>query len=100
LINSIYSKDLRDFGRRLTAYRNAEGKSRTNLADIVGVSQEHIWRLENGLRGCSRDLVIIISSHLNLDIEQINELLLLAGHHPVRKKGDSQRTSTIVSTKE
>jgi len=65
--------------------------NRLCLANLADVSQAHIWRLENGFRGCSRDLAIIISSRLNLNIEQINELLLLAGHHPIRKKGDSQR---------
>jgi transcriptional regulator with XRE-family HTH domain len=92
LINSVRSKNLREFGRRLTAYREASGMSRLCLANVADVSQEHIWRLENGFRGCSRDLAIIISSRLNLNMEQINELLLLTGHHPVRKKGDSQRT--------
>jgi hypothetical protein len=43
--------------------------------------------LENGFRGCSRDLTIIIGRVLNLDIDQINELLLLAGHRPMIKKG-------------
>jgi transcriptional regulator with XRE-family HTH domain len=87
--------DLREFGRRLTTYREAAGISRKKLANTVGVSQQHVWRVENGFRGCSRDLTIIISSRLNLNIEQINELLLLTGHRPVAKRGDTQRTSRL-----
>ena len=89
------SKDLREFGRRLTTFREAAGISRKNLANAVGVSQQHIWRMENGFRGCSRDLTIIISSRLNLNIEQINDLLLLTGHRPVVKRGDTQRISRL-----
>ena len=87
--------DLREFGRRLTTYREAAGISRKKLANTVGVSQQHVWRVENGFRGCSRDLTIIISSRLNLNIEQINELLLLTGHRPVAKRGDTQRISRL-----
>ena len=87
--------DLREFGRRLTTYREAAGISRKKLANAVGVSQQHVWRLENGFRGCSRDLTIIISSRLNLNIEQINDLLLLTGHRPVVKRGDTQRISRL-----
>ena len=81
------SKNLRSFGERLIAYREAEGINRFSLANMAHVSQEHIWRLENGFRGCSRDLTIIIGQVLKLDIEQINELLQLAGHRPMIKKG-------------
>jgi DNA-binding XRE family transcriptional regulator len=85
------SKNLREFGKRLSAYRTATGISRNNLAKSISVSPQHIWRLENGFRGCSRDLAIIICSRLNLDIEQINSLLILSGHCPVRKRGDTRR---------
>jgi DNA-binding XRE family transcriptional regulator len=81
------TKNLRDFGIRLNLHRESTGISRSELANQADVSQEHIWRLENGFRGCSRDLVIIIGQVLNLDIEKINELLLLAGHRPMIKKG-------------
>ena len=89
------TEELREFGRRLTTYREAADISRKNLANVVGVSTQHIWRLENGFRGCSRDLTIIISSRLNLNIKQINELLLLTGHRPVVKRGDTQRISRL-----
>jgi transcriptional regulator with XRE-family HTH domain len=81
------TKNLRDFGKRLTFYREAEGLSRIALANTIGVSPEHIWRLENGFRGCSRDLAIIIGQVLGINIEQTNELLVLAGHRPMIKKG-------------
>jgi transcriptional regulator with XRE-family HTH domain len=80
-------KDLRLFGKRLTAYRDSQGLSRMSLASCVNVSQEHIWRLENGFRGSSRDLTIIIGHTLKLEKEEINELLILAGHRPMIKKG-------------
>jgi DNA-binding XRE family transcriptional regulator len=88
-------RDLREFGRKLMAYREAAGISRKKLAKIVGISQQHVWRLENGFRGCSRDLAIIISSRLKLDIEHVNDLLILSGHRPVGKRGDTQRTSNL-----
>jgi DNA-binding XRE family transcriptional regulator len=81
------TKNLRGFGRKLAAYRESEGMSRNALANAVSVSPEHIWRLENSFRGCSRDLAIILGRVLELEIEQINELLLLAGHRPMNKKG-------------
>lgn len=81
------TRNLRDFGKRLNLHRESAGISRLELASQVDVSQEHIWRLENGFRGCSRDLAIIIGQVLNLNIETINELLLLAGHRPMNKKG-------------
>jgi transcriptional regulator with XRE-family HTH domain len=89
------NKNLRDFGKRLTVYREAEGMTRSGLANKVRVTQEHIWRLENGFRGCSRDLVIILGQVLSLDIEQINELLLLAGHRPVLKKGGTSEARSF-----
>jgi transcriptional regulator with XRE-family HTH domain len=88
-------KNLRDFGRKLIAYREAEGMSRNALADTVNVSPEHIWRLENSFRGCSRDLTIIIGQVLDLDIGQINELLLLAGHRPMNKRGGLSENRVI-----
>jgi transcriptional regulator with XRE-family HTH domain len=89
------TRNLRDFGKRLIAYRTSRGMSRNTLADLVQVSQEHIWRLENGFRGCSRDLTIIIGQTLNLDIEIINELLLLAGHRPMIKKGGTTESRAL-----
>jgi hypothetical protein len=61
--------------------------SRNALAMAINVSPEHIWRLENSFRGCSRDLAIMLGQVLGLDIDKINELLLLAGHRPMIKKG-------------
>ncbi|MBN1188771.1 MAG: helix-turn-helix transcriptional regulator [Dehalococcoidales bacterium] len=81
------TRNLCDFGRKLIVYRESAGMSRNVLAGSANVSPEHIWRLENSFRGCSRDLAIIIGRVLNLKIEQINELLILAGHRPMRKKG-------------
>lgn len=100
MMSSRYAstRDLREFGRRLMAYREAAGISRKKLANLVGVSQQHIWRLEYGFRGCSRDLAIIISSCLNLNIEHINNLLILNGHRPVGKRGrysENQRSTNI-----
>jgi transcriptional regulator with XRE-family HTH domain len=94
------TRNLRDFGKRLNLHRDSAGISRFELANQVNVSQEHIWRLENGFRGCSRDLVIIIGKVLNLDIEKINELLVLAGHRPMIKKGGysgSERITKIIT---
>ncbi len=91
------TRNLRDFGKRLNLHRETAGISRFELASQVEVSQEHIWRLENGFRGCSRDLAIIIGQVLNLDIEKINELLVLGGHRPMLKKGGysgSRKNST------
>jgi DNA-binding XRE family transcriptional regulator len=86
------TRNLRDFGKRLSLHRETAGISRSELATQADVSQEHIWRLENGFRGCSRDLAIIIGQVLGLDIEKINELLIFAGHRPVNKKGGYSRS--------
>jgi transcriptional regulator with XRE-family HTH domain len=91
------TKNLRDFGKRLNLLRESAGLSRFQLADQADVSQEHIWRLENGFRGCSRDLAIIIGRVLNLDIEKINQLLLLAGHRPMNKKGGYSGSPKILT---
>jgi DNA-binding XRE family transcriptional regulator len=81
------TKNLYGFGKKLSAYREAKEMSRLALANTIRVSPEHIWRLENGFRGCSRDLAIILGQVLSLEIDQINELLMLAGHRPMNKKG-------------
>jgi transcriptional regulator with XRE-family HTH domain len=93
------NKNLREFGKRLWAYRDAKGISRNNLAKSICVSPQHIWRLENGFRGCSRDLAIILCSRLNLNIEQINTLLTLAGHCPIKKRGDTRRSIPPLNSK-
>jgi transcriptional regulator with XRE-family HTH domain len=40
------NRNLREFGKRLSAYRIAAGISRDNLAKSISVSPQHIWRLE------------------------------------------------------
>ncbi len=95
MFTQIETKNLREFGRKLSAYREAEGMSRNALANSIQVSPEHIWRLENSFRGCSRDLAILLGQVLRLKIEQINELLLLAGHRPVIKKGGLSENRSV-----
>ncbi len=80
-----------EFGKKLSHHREALGISRLDLANRTRVSQEHIWRLENGFRGCSRDLTIIMGQALDLDVSTTNELLVLAGYRPIGKRGGLQR---------
>ena len=80
------------FGKVLKRLRLRTGKSRYQLWKFSGLDQAYLGRLEKGLKGASRETVILIGLSLvyNSDMltpEDVDELLLAAGYAPLRRRG-------------
>ena len=66
----------------------AAGLSQLQLAMAAGCSQRHISFLELGRTKPSREMVLRLSTTLDLPLRQSNELLLAAGYAPVWAESD------------
>ena len=82
------------FGETLTSLRLRSGRSKYRLAQISGITESYILRLENGERSNpSRDVVLMLGLALlkgseTLDIWDVDVLLLSAGYAELRGRGD------------
>ena len=76
------------FPVRLAWWRRQRGLSQLALALAAGCSQRHLSFLELGRARPSRDMVLRLSSTLDLPLRQSNELLLTAGFAPVWAESD------------
>jgi transcriptional regulator with XRE-family HTH domain len=70
------------FGTLLRAWRRRRGASQLALAVQSGVSQRHVSFLESGRARPSREMVVQLSSALDVPLRQRNALLLAAGFAP------------------
>ncbi len=70
------------FGTMLRAWRRRRGASQLALAVRSGVSQRHVSFLESGRARPSREMVVQLSSALDVPLRQRNVLLLAAGFAP------------------
>ena len=70
------------FGMLLRAWRRRRGASQLALAVQSGVSQRHVSFLESGRARPSREMVVQLSSALDVPLRQRNALLLAAGFAP------------------
>ena len=70
------------FGTLLRAWRRRRGASQLALAVQSGVSQRHVSFLESGRARPSREMVVQLSSALDVPLRQRNTLLLAAGFAP------------------
>ena len=76
------------------------GISRYRLSRCSQVDEAYIFRLEKGeKRNPTRDLVIklglgLMQGSSSVTIDDVNELLLAAGHAPLRGRGEQPTLST------
>jgi len=67
------------FGDQLRFWRKSKGFSQLNLAIEANVSSKHISFIETGRNKPSREMVLLLSSTLDLPLRNRNDLLLSAG---------------------
>src|SRR5687768_10156118 len=76
------------FSSRLAWWRKRRGISQLQLAMSATCSQRHISFLELGRTKPSREMVLNLSTALDLPLRQCNALLLAAGFAPVWTETD------------
>jgi len=76
------------FASRLVWWRKRRGLSQLQLALAADCSQRHISFLELGRTNPSREMVLRLSTTLDMPLRQSNELLLAAGYAPVWTEAD------------
>jgi transcriptional regulator with XRE-family HTH domain len=74
------------FGPMLRAWRRRRGASQLALALQSGVSQRHVSFLESGRAKPSREMVVQLSTALDVPLRQRNAMLLAAGFAPVYRE--------------
>ena len=76
------------FGPMLRAWRRRRGASQLSLALQSGVSQRHVSFLESGRARPSREMVVQLSSALDVPLRQRNAMLLAAGFAPAYRESN------------
>lgn len=76
-------------GREIRRRRESQGLTLQVLADMVGTSYTHIWKVENGKVSVGLDLLGRIASALDVPLRELVDPALV-----------DDETSTIVSFKE
>lgn len=76
------------FGPMLRAWRRRRGASQLALALQSGVSQRHVSFLESGRARPSREMVVQLTSALDVPLRQRNEMLLAAGFAPAYRESN------------
>ncbi|MCI8404446.1 MAG: helix-turn-helix transcriptional regulator [Clostridia bacterium] len=64
---------LKDIGQRIQKYRTAKKLTQEQLADMTGISQKHISRLERGIHTPHFDMIIKIAKALDVSIDTFVE---------------------------
>ena len=86
---SVVSSNQPDlFGPMLRAWRRRRGASQLALALQSGVSQRHVSFLESGRARPSREMVVQLTSALDVPLRQRNAMLLAAGFAPVYRESN------------
>lgn len=76
------------FGPMLRTWRRRRGASQLALALQSGVSQRHVSFLESGRARPSREMVVQLSSALDVPLRQRNAMLLAAGFAPAYRESN------------
>ena len=76
------------FGPMLRTWRRRRGASQLSLALQSGVSQRHVSFLESGRAKPSREMVVQLSTALDVPLRQRNAMLLAAGFAPVYRESN------------
>ena len=76
------------FAAQLRSWRQRRGYAQLALAGRAGISQRHLSFLELGRTKPSREMVLRLSSALDMPLRQANELMLAAGYAPAWSEAD------------
>ena len=76
------------FGELLRRHRSARACSQERLARDAEVSARHVSFLETGRASPSREMVLLLSSALDLPLRERNALLLAAGFAPAYRESE------------
>lgn len=76
------------FGPMLRTWRRRRGASQLALALQSGVSQRHVSFLESGRARPSREMVVQLSTALDVPLRQRNAMLLAAGFAPAYRESN------------
>ncbi len=76
------------FGPMLRTWRRRRGASQLSLALQSGVSQRHVSFLESGRAKPSREMVVQLTTALDVPLRQRNAMLLAAGFAPVYRESN------------
>jgi transcriptional regulator with XRE-family HTH domain len=76
------------FPSRLAWWRKRRGLSQFRLAAAAACSQRHLSFLELGRTKPSREMVLRLSTALDMPLRQANELMLAAGYAPAWSEAD------------
>src|SRR5262245_66323356 len=74
------------FGPMLRTWRRRRGASQLALALQSGVSQRHVSFLESGRARPSREMVVQLTTALDVPLRQRNAMLLAAGFAPAYRE--------------
>jgi transcriptional regulator with XRE-family HTH domain len=58
------------FGQWLEEQMKLSGLGKGEIADLVGITDQHLWRIKKGTTGTSRETVTAIAQALNLDLAE------------------------------
>lgn len=61
--------DQKAFGRRMSSCRMGKDLTQEQLAEILGVNRQHISRIERGISAVSIDLLVEISTALDVSTD-------------------------------
>ena len=89
-----------EFNRTLEKLRKKAGKSRYRLAQLTGLDESFIGRLEKGEKNPSRNTVILLGMALlhdcdNLSLHDIDALLMDAEYAPLHELRFTQRAPVL-----
>src|SRR5688572_631016 len=74
------------FGTLLQRWRRVRGKSQLDLAMEAQVSPRHVSFVETGRSTPSREMILTLSSALDVPLRERNALLAAAGYAPVYRE--------------
>jgi bacteriophage CI repressor helix-turn-helix domain len=63
--------DVTEFGARLKDLRTTRGLTQEKLAEELGISWDHLCRVERGNRSCSIDLIIEIAVYFGVSTDYL-----------------------------
>src|SRR6266403_5306242 len=84
----VLAPQVETFGPMLRAWRRRRGASQLSLALQSGVSQRHVSFLESGRARPSREMVVQLTTALDVPLRQRNTMLLAAGFAPAYRESN------------